>query len=226
MVREMNAMSRRLLADRQWQALVSVTGRKTVVPKPPKPPGREAPPKRASPSQVKSALSGLRALINRPGTESETLDYFQEVLTGFGGVGVGAGGNRNDRGAAILLATNLENSLQIALERKSATAKNHRTRDFAAKIRAGYETGLFGEETKTTLDIIRVMRNVFAHAPSPVRFSTVEIETACALLKVPARVGAVDDQKDTTATGRERFRLACERIGAALRYVPPKSTTS
>jgi hypothetical protein len=48
------------------------------------------------------------------GTESETVAYFEEVLTGFGGMGVGAGGNRNDRGGAILLATNLENSLQIS----------------------------------------------------------------------------------------------------------------
>jgi len=171
--------------------------------------------------QVKSAL---RALINRPSIESETVDYFQEVLTGFGGMGVGAGGNRNDRGAAILLATNLENSLQIAIERKSAIAKKHRTHDFAKKIRTGYDMGLFGEETKKTLDMIRLIRNVFAHAPSPVSFSTPEIEDACALLKIPAPVGAVDDQKDTTATGRECFRLACERTGAALRYAPPKST--
>jgi hypothetical protein len=84
----------------------------------------------------------------------------------------------------------------------------------------GYAVGLFGEETKNNVDIIRIMRNVFAHAPSPVKFSTVEIEDACALLKVPARVGAADDQKVTNTTGRERFRLVCERTGAALRYVP------
>jgi topoisomerase IA-like protein len=90
----------------------------------------------------------------------------------------------------------------------------------SAKIRMGYAVGLFGEETKNNVDIIRIMRNVFAHAPSPVKFSTVEIEDACALLKVPARVGAADDQKVTNTTGRERFRLVCERTGAALRYVP------
>ena len=92
-----------------------------MVPKPPKPRDPEASPKGASLSKVKNAL---RALINRVGTESEAVDYFQEVLPGFGGMGVGAGGNRNDRGAALLLATNLEKSLQIAIERKSAIAKN------------------------------------------------------------------------------------------------------
>ena len=85
-------------------------------------------PKAPSPSQVKSAL---RALINRPGTEAEAVDYFPQVLTGFGGMGVGAGGNRNDRGAAILLATNLENSLRIAIERKLAIDVKHRTMLFS-----------------------------------------------------------------------------------------------
>jgi len=118
-------------------------------------------PKAPSPSRVKSAL---RALINRPGIEPEAVDYFQEVLTGFGGMGVGAGGNRNDRGAAILLATNLENSLRIAIERKLAIDAKHRTmlfeeeasplRDFAAKIRMGYAIGLFGNETKKNLDML------------------------------------------------------------------------
>jgi hypothetical protein len=138
-------------------------------------------------------------------------------------------------GAALLLATNLENSLRIAIERKLGLAEKHRTmlfeeeasplRDFAARTRMGYALGLFGEETKKSLDIIRLIRNAFAHAPSPVRFSTPEIEEACALLKVPARVGAADDQKDTNATGRERFRLVCERIGTALRDLPKESTT-
>ena len=57
-------------------------------------------------------MDALKALINRPGAESETVAYIEEVLTGFGGMGVGAGGNRNDRGAALLLATNVENSLR------------------------------------------------------------------------------------------------------------------
>ena len=171
-------------------------------------------------------MRALKALINKPGTDSETVAYFEEVLTGFGGMGIGAGGNRNDRGTAILLATNLENSLQIAIERKSGTARKHRTASFDAKIRRAYAMGLFGEGTKKNLDIIRVIRNAFAHAPRPVRFSTVEIKDACALLEMPAPVvGAANDQKGTNTTGRERFRLVCERTGKALRYAPQKSTT-
>ena len=167
--------------------------------------------------EVKNAL---RALINRPGSEADAIAYIEEVVTGFGGMGVGAGGNKNDRGAAILLAANLESSLQIAIERKEPTAD--RTATFEAKIKKGHALGLFGEETKNNLDLIRWIRNAFAHSLSPVRFSTAEIESACALLKLPAPVGKADDQGD--ATGRQRFRLACERTGTALRYVPGKAT--
>jgi hypothetical protein len=182
-------------------------------------------PERIAMASREQVMRALKALINKPGTESETVAYFEEVLTGFGGMGIGAGGNRNDRGAAILLTTKLENSLQIAIERKSGTTRRHRTASFDAKIHTAYAMGLFGEGTKKNLDIIRVIRNVFAHAPRPVRFSTVEIKDACALLEMPAPVGAANDQKGTNTTGRERFRLVCERTGKALRYVPQKSTT-
>jgi len=41
--------------------------------------------------EVKNAL---RALINRPGSEADAIAYIEEVVTGFGGMGVGAGGNK------------------------------------------------------------------------------------------------------------------------------------
>jgi hypothetical protein len=174
-------------------------------------------------SKVKTALNEL---INTAGTASDALEYFQQVHIGFAGVGVGAGGNRNDRGAAVLLATTLENSLQFAIERKLNIAEVHRTRlfqdegaplrDFSAKIRMGHAIGLFGDETKDNLDFIRLIRNVFAHAPSPVNFSIHAISDACTLLKVPQPVDQADDQKAEAATGRERYQLVCERIRTAL----------
>jgi hypothetical protein len=132
----------------------------------------------ASRSQV---MNALRALINRPGTETEAVAYFEETTTGFGGMGVGSGGNRNDRGAALLLATNVENSLRIVIERKLTIAEKHRTmlfedetsplRDFSAKIRMGYALGLFDEETKKSLDIVRLIRNAFARTQPSALFN-------------------------------------------------------
>ncbi len=172
-------------------------------------------------------MDALMAIINRPSTDSKTQDYIQEVHTGFGGMGVGADGNRNDRGAALLLVANLENSMRIAIEGKLSTAERHRAMlfdgevspfgTFSRKIRMGYALRLFGDETRSNLEIIRRIRNVFAHAPCPLHFSTVEVVNACALLKVPAPVGAAEDQKHANTTGRERFTLVCERTEVALR---------
>jgi hypothetical protein len=158
----------------------------------PKPPDREASPrhksKQANPSKSQ-VMKGLRALLIRPGTQLEAGEYHERVSLGYGSKGVGAGRHRNDRGAALLLAANLENSLQIAIERRLAIAETHRTilfvdeasplRRFSAKIRMGYALGLFGDGLKSNLDLVRIIRNVFAHAASPVHFSTPEVMGAC-----------------------------------------------
>ncbi len=61
-------------------------------------------------------MQALLALTTRPGEEAETVAYLVEVTPGFGDADVGARGSRNDRGAALLIASNLENSLRIAIE--------------------------------------------------------------------------------------------------------------
>ena len=61
-------------------------------------------------------MQALLALTTRPGEEAETVAYLVEVTPGFGDAGVGARGSRNDRGAALLIASDLENSLRIAIE--------------------------------------------------------------------------------------------------------------
>jgi hypothetical protein len=58
-------------------------------------------------------------------------------------------------------------------------------------------------------------RNAFAHAPSPVRFSTPEIEEACALLKVPARVGAADVWDMPWVSSAKRQRKVWISLGCA-----------
>jgi hypothetical protein len=201
----------------------------------PKPPDREASPrhksKQANPSKSQ-VMKGLRALLIRPGAQLETGEYHEQVSLGYGGKGGGAGRHRNDRGAALLLAANLENSLQIAIERRLAIAETHRTilfvdeasplRRFSAKIRMGYALGLFGDGLKSNLDLVRMIRNVFAHAASPVHFSTPEVMGACAYLTMLVSVEANKvNPADSKTVGQERFTLVCERMSAHLRFVPP-----
>jgi hypothetical protein len=210
--------------------------------RPPKPPDRQSSPRFKLKKGLKKGEKGmapksqvmkaLRALISRPGTHLETGEYHEQVSLGYGGKGVGAGRHRNDRGAALLLAANLENSLQIAIERRLAIAETYRTilfvdeasplRRFSAKIRLGYALGLFGDGLKSNLDLVRMIRNVFAHALSPVHFSTPEVMGACAHLTmlVPVEASKVNPA-DPKTVGQERFTLVCERMSAHLRFVPP-----
>ena len=103
---------------------------------------------------------------------------------------------RNERGAAILLAANVENGLRYAITRRGSIlgrvdneelfSYDRPMGSFQHKIRMAYALGIIGNETKENLGIIRRVRNTFAHAASPVSFSTNCVHQACDLLAVPA----------------------------------------
>jgi hypothetical protein len=68
----------------------------------------------------------------------------------------------------------------------------------------------------SNLEIIRSVRNAFAHAKIPITFETDAVVNVCAQLKVPAlihpyAVGA-EKQDCELLSGLERFRFVCERI--------------
>ena len=135
--------------------------------------------------------------------------------------------NASPRGAAILMAANVEIGVKNALIRIM-----HRDRfdimfrtgrpldDFRNKIWAGYAFGLYGQSTFVTLEGIRKIRNAFAHAQIPISFDDVEVRAACATLELqplrtPYTVGA--NEKDVSGLqGRDRFAEACQRVGHNL----------
>lgn len=166
-------------------------------------------------------IEALDVLLRRSGTESDLIGYLEQTIEGFGGSGVGAGRHRTDRGAAILMAANLEYHLQIAIERKLSENERDILFDddttFAKKIQMGRNLGLFGPQTNQSLTIIRKIRNVFAHARVPVSFATPEINDACAILVLPAAPEtSVKSENDEAITGRARYKLVCDRIGVGL----------
>jgi hypothetical protein len=71
--------------------------------KPPKPPHRESVPrfKDRSAGSIKKALEALNQLTDAQPTYDHFADFIKETNA-----------EKNDRGAAILLATNVENALQ------------------------------------------------------------------------------------------------------------------
>jgi hypothetical protein len=56
---------------------------------------------------------------------------------------------------------------------------------FANEILIGYALNIFGDETKANLDIIRAVRNAFAHAKIPIKFTTPQVKNACTHLRIP-----------------------------------------
>jgi hypothetical protein len=155
-------------------------------PKPPLPAGIEPSPrkkeKRMTRDDRDSIQAALTALIDAEPTKQHYAQYIEE-----------ANAEKNDRGAAILIATNLENvlesaiirQLQLGSKRRDLFGLNSPAGTFDFKVRIGHALRIFGDETRGNLDIIRSIRNTFAHAKIPIKFTEPAITKACALLIIP-----------------------------------------
>jgi hypothetical protein len=111
---------------------------------------------------VKAVLKALSALTNG---ELQSEDFAELERQ--------ANAEKNHRGGAILIATNLENALEHAIERRLETGPERRKElfginapisRFANKIIIAQALKIIGPETRQNLDIIRGIRNAFAHA--------------------------------------------------------------
>jgi hypothetical protein len=130
----------------------------------------------------------------------------------------------NDRGAAILASTLLDNALRYVIWRRmteafykfSGAEEKYFTNDgmlstFDAKITFSETLGIFGLETRHNLDIIKRVRNVFAHAAIPITFATPEIAASCDTLKVPS-----DLKGKKWESPRDKFLAGCITISTDL----------
>ena len=139
----------------------------------------------------------------------------------------------NDRGAAILLATHLEDVLQFALIQR-LKIDHKRFNDifgydaamgnFDRKVRVAHAIGIITDETRSTLDIIRRIRNAFAHALIPISFNTSEVANACSLLEVPpclppSSSSASGAPEESAPLPRQKYQRACEVISHNLLVV-------
>jgi len=91
----------------------------------------------------------------------------------------------NHRAAAVLGAAFVEDALEYAIRHrfrplsKSALEKLFEypgpLSSFDAKIRIGFALGLYGEIVRNDLNVIRNIRNGFAHAKKPISFDIPEV---------------------------------------------------
>ena len=134
------------------------------------------------------------------------------------------------RGAAILLATMVENTLDIALIQTLNLSKDRKREmfkpggifgDFGAKIIMGHAANIYGKETRNNLTIIRLIRNVFAHAKIPLSFDTPAIAEACELLSIPkilahSPTDLIAGEYLYHPEKRERYHIVCNLTGNNL----------
>jgi DNA-binding MltR family transcriptional regulator len=172
-----------------------------------------------------NALKALRLLLREPVSYHKTPrelfspDYIYGDAT-------------KDRAVALVAATILDQFLKTAL--LARFVKLNSTEDdeifgpsdsaplssFSARIKVAYALGIYDRDFRKDLDMIRNIRNVFAHAHGHVDFHTPAVVDACACLKSPC--GPMwDFLYGKNPTARNRY-IYTAMVRSLLLLSPPK----
>jgi hypothetical protein len=91
----------------------------------------------------------------------------------------------------------------------------------APRLRVASALEIFGKQTEINLDLIREIRNSFAHAHIPITFETEQVKDVCKFLVVPDLLPPVSVRVDEHGkvmprqiprTEREAFCTVCEHL--------------
>lgn len=133
--------------------------------------------------------------------------------------------DRDDRSCAIVLGAALDAELEEqiqsrmveleAAEIKGLFGEGSPLGSFAAKVKIGYAFGVFGPRTRSDLDLIRQIRNAFAHARRPITFDTSEVARTCLQLETPDRF---PNELPPSAENAPEMRRRFEHAGEMLRF--------
>jgi hypothetical protein len=143
----------------------------------------------------RSVIKALRALSERRLTQTEARALAEGKT------------EKQDFAAAILGAARLDSTLAYIIEREfidlspdeeRALLREGPLAEFGAKIKLGYALGLYGPLTRDDLNIIREIRNAFAHSGNPLDFSNAAIARACQLINISADFRYPDPPFDTS----------------------------
>ena len=152
----------------------------------------------------------------------------------------------SDRGCALVLAANLDNRLRTLLESffvELSTKKlnavfegNGCLATFSSRIKLSYALGLLGEDERHDLDIIRDIRNNFAHDESTITFTSKAVSDRCKSLRLYREM--VTDHSGfeiSRNSSRTKFQIVSVSLclslsdratltGDAKRIVPPSNS--
>lgn len=125
-----------------------------------------------------SKTNALRKLTNAEPLAEHQADFNLQVSP-----------QQSDRGACLLIASQMDVELDKAIERKLGRLvpdlREELYRDdgpmatFARKITMAAALGVVGPISRENLRIIRHVRNAFAHAKRPITFATPEVSAMC-----------------------------------------------
>ncbi len=160
-----------------------------------------------------SVKSALRELSYQQASSDDAEEFWKQVSH-----------ETNDRGACILMATNVELALDSAIFRvleSDKETRGHLTSSegpmatLAQKIHLGRALRVYGPDTQHNLDYIRLIRNAFAHSHAPISFETKEVKAAVGLLKQlkplpPVAIPAHAAPQVTEISSRDAFRRTCD----------------
>jgi hypothetical protein len=146
-----------------------------------------------SQQQFVAALGVVGILVAHGGDDMPPRDYFLGATIDQVVALLSELQNVSDRVAAISAAAFLDDTLGAALLARFVTmgvtwkdrlfsSENAPFGLFYSKTVAGYALGLFGPNTYAELNIIRKIRNEFAHTATPLQFSDALIIALCAKL--------------------------------------------
>jgi len=130
-----------------------------------------------------------------------------------------------DRGAAIVLGSVVERALVKLLRnhmRDEGISELFRypapLSDFGSKIQIAYALKLFGVKTRKDLNIIRSLRNQFAHSRMPIEFTTPVVKACCDELIYPDAPSVNLSFKMLNTVSDERLEQASDKDHPRTRY--------
>jgi DNA-binding MltR family transcriptional regulator len=128
---------------------------------------------------------------------------------------------------ALIVATAVEQSLELAIsthfvvdeeatQRMFSESASGPLNTFSAKIKIGHALGIYPKVARDELDMVRHIRNTFAHSWERVNFQTPAIVDACMSLQLAKRD---DDQLERNdATPKARFLLSARDLYLYLEW--------
>jgi hypothetical protein len=136
----------------------------------------------------------------------------------------------DDRTAALIVSTNLEHAIEDAvasyfkgdvdaLKIRILSGGNNSDgiiSSFYAKSWLAHALGVFGQETMKDINVIRTIRNLFAHSAASIDFQTPAVSNAC-VFGLPARLPVQSElRRSMPLSSRDLFIKVGSSIGGMI----------